>query len=128
MTVPVRTRNDASDGRRRVLLPVRAIVHDPDDSEAVLLRGLESAVAGAPSYVVVDLGNTPMLSAAALEALLRIGKDVRERGGELVVRSSHTGLARLMRLTLLTRPLGLTRPGPAPAERAWQEPSLLPTA
>jgi len=77
-------------------------VHGHADREPSLLRALADARAGWHSQVLVDLGDTPMVSAAVLAALRRLGTSLRERGGVLTVRSSHAGLVRLVELTLLT--------------------------
>jgi anti-anti-sigma regulatory factor len=81
---------------------VRTIVHNHSSLEPTLLRALADARIGWQSHVRVDLGDTPMVSAAVLAALRRLGSCLRERGGELTVRSSHTGFVRLLELTLLT--------------------------
>lgn len=96
--------------RRRATEAVRTIVHDHFDREPALLRELAAAKVGWQSHVVVDLGDTPMVSAAVLSALRRLGASLRDRGGELTVRSSNAGLVRLMELTLLTLSFQLENP------------------
>lgn len=88
----------------------RTIVHRTSDREPVLLRALADARIGPQSRVVVDLGDTPMLSAAVLTALRRLGTTLRERGGGLTVRSTHASLARLLEMTLLTLSFELEKP------------------
>lgn len=53
--------------------------------------------------VIVDLGAAPMVSATTLTAIRRLGLNLRDRGGYLVVAASHPGLRRLLMLTLLDR-------------------------
>lgn len=89
---------------------VRTIVHGDSEREPALLRELAAARVGWQSRVVVDLGDTPAVSAAALSALRSLGTSLRARGGELTVRSSHAGVVRLMELTLLTLSFELETP------------------
>lgn len=91
---------------------MRTILHGDSDREPTLLRALTDARSGRQSHVLVDLGDTPMVSAAVLAALRRLGRSLRDRGGELTVRTSHAGLARLMELTLLTLSFALEKSAP----------------
>lgn len=78
------------------------IARSTDDSEAALLANLRDAMLGRRTTVVVDLADTPMLSATMLTALRRLGASLRARGGSLTVRASHPGLVRLLDMTLLS--------------------------
>lgn len=103
--------------RRAAPDPVRTIVHDRSGREPSLLRALAEARIGWQSRVLVDLGDTPMVSAAVLSALRKLGTSLRGRGGGLTVRCSHAGLGRLMELTLLTLSFELEKPSRERAPR-----------
>ena len=92
---------------------LRTIVLRRLDGEPSLLTALADARIGWQADVLVDLGDTPMVSAAVLASLRRLGSTLRERGGELTVRSSHAGLVRLLELTLLTLSFHVERTTPA---------------
>lgn len=81
---------------------MREIARGTWGSEDELVAELLDAMLGRRTSVVVDLADRPMLSAAALTSLRRLGTSLRARGGGLTVRTSRPSLARLMEITLLS--------------------------
>lgn len=85
-----------SPGSGSILIPYRG-------SDCLLADRLGAARDLGAQDLVVDFGETETLSSAALEALLRTGREVGARGGRLAVVCLRPSLRRLLRLTLLQR-------------------------
>lgn len=93
------SRTSASDGRDRVA----SVSLSESDDESTFVDALTRGGARDARKVVVDLGAAPMVSATILGAIRRVGLDLRDRDGCLIVAASHPGLRRLLGLTLLDR-------------------------
>lgn len=84
--------------REAVVIP-----YTNEQCEVALTDQVEHAVELGEKDLVVDLGNVQMVSAALLATLHRAGAKLRGYGGQLTVVCGHPALARLLRLTLLSR-------------------------
>ncbi|MGH3066276.1 MAG: hypothetical protein ACRDOF_08210 [Gaiellaceae bacterium] len=70
---------------------------------AAVSRTIDLAIEMGNTSLVVDLGDGNGAGAAFLEALLRAGRLIRERGGRLAVACDDPGLRRLLDRTLLSQ-------------------------
>jgi anti-anti-sigma regulatory factor len=89
----------------------------PDGATAVLplvdenelrLRLADTVRRGA-RHVIVDLGDAEMVGSRTLADLRGAARALRPTGSRLSVVCGHRGLARLLRLTLLSRSFGVFR-------------------
>ena len=71
-------------------------------SENTFVDRLATAVALGCRRVVADLGEADMVGWSTLSALHHMGRRLRREGGGLVVATHSQGLARMLRLTLLS--------------------------
>ena len=97
---------------------VEIIVTESFDTDSVARMGdlLNDALALNPAELVVDLGDCPLVDAAAIGLLVEVHRRVRRNGGELTLRSPSVRLRRNLRLARVDQVLRITPAESPPAD------------
>ena len=72
-----------------------------DESSLALARHVKDAVMSGVDHLVVDAGDSTLLSSHVLETLQRAARRLRARGGRVIIVCPNPALARLLRLVFL---------------------------
>lgn len=72
-----------------------------DESSFALARQVRDAVANGADHLVVDAGDSTLLSSEVLEMLRRAARRLRARGGRVTIVCPNAALANLLGLILL---------------------------
>ena len=82
--------------------PAAAVVSlSGDESSLALARNVKDAVMSGVDHLVVDAGDSTLLSSHVLETLQRPARRLRARGGRVTIVCPNPALARLLRLVFL---------------------------
>lgn len=82
--------------------PAAAVVSlSGDESSRALARNVKDAVMSGVDHLVIDAGDSTLLSSHVLETLQRAARRLRARGGRVIIMCPNPALARLLRLVFL---------------------------
>jgi anti-sigma B factor antagonist len=79
-------------------------------THAVLRSAITEAVAARPTGIVLDLAETTFMDARGIDLLLHAQELMRSIGGDLVLRSPHRMVVRLLQLCEVLEAFTLERP------------------